>query len=257
MKPPTSIRINIPQPCHEDWDRMTPQAQGRFCNSCQKCVVDFTRFTDEQLYKFLAEHKGESICGRVNRYQLNRQIKLSPQPHSTLYKWIIAAGLALIFVATPESRSFAQAPFTTTQLTDIAASNTDDSTRYINVKVISGIVIDDKKDPVTGAVIMLKTGTEKIGAVSDIDGNFSFDIPDSFQLLESRFSVHYVGYYSYQCDINEMSMFNNIEVILEPSSSTGLIEIGLLDYNPPRIDKFEGGNSKTFTSEDIENSPLR
>ena len=43
---------------------------------------------------------------------------------------------------------------------------------------ISGTVKDAKGEPVVGAVIM-QQGNSKSGAVSDLDGNFIFDISDS------------------------------------------------------------------------------
>ena len=35
----------IPEPCHENWNKMTPQEQGRHCAVCSKVVVDFTKKT--------------------------------------------------------------------------------------------------------------------------------------------------------------------------------------------------------------------
>ena len=46
------IQLNIPKPCHENWDQMTPVDKGRFCGFCQKQVVDFTAMNDEQLALF-------------------------------------------------------------------------------------------------------------------------------------------------------------------------------------------------------------
>jgi hypothetical protein len=36
------FQLQIPEPCHEDWNKMTPVHKGRFCDSCEKAVVDFT-----------------------------------------------------------------------------------------------------------------------------------------------------------------------------------------------------------------------
>src|SRR5690606_19678350 len=118
-------QISVPQPCSEDWDKMTPHEQGRFCDSCRKCVVDFTRFTDGEVYRFFTEHKGEKVCGRINRAQLNRPIQLPYQPHNKLYRWTVAAGLALVLTSAPEMRTFAKAPCTET-LEDIELPDTPD-----------------------------------------------------------------------------------------------------------------------------------
>ncbi|MEM8584754.1 MAG: T9SS type A sorting domain-containing protein [Bacteroidota bacterium] len=38
-----SLRITIPEPCHEDWNAMTSLEDGsRHCDSCAKNIVDFT-----------------------------------------------------------------------------------------------------------------------------------------------------------------------------------------------------------------------
>ena len=47
-----SFKINIPEPCHEDWAQMTSTEKGKFCDSCAKEVIDFTNKSDEQLYKY-------------------------------------------------------------------------------------------------------------------------------------------------------------------------------------------------------------
>ena len=33
----------IPNPCHEDWNKMTPEDKGRHCSVCDKVVIDFTK----------------------------------------------------------------------------------------------------------------------------------------------------------------------------------------------------------------------
>lgn len=62
--------FQIAEPCHESWNKMTPEAQGRFCAACQRCVVDFTAKTPEQI-KSIYEQEGGDVCGRVRASQLN------------------------------------------------------------------------------------------------------------------------------------------------------------------------------------------
>ena len=35
------FKLNIAEPCREDWQNMTPNNLGRHCQNCQKTVVDF------------------------------------------------------------------------------------------------------------------------------------------------------------------------------------------------------------------------
>ena len=50
---PKSLQLNIAEPCHENWQNMTTQEQGRFCGSCRKSVVDFTMMSDQEVLNYL------------------------------------------------------------------------------------------------------------------------------------------------------------------------------------------------------------
>jgi hypothetical protein len=51
---------------------MTPNNEGRFCNSCAKTVTDFTLMNDEEIQHFLFNHKYQTICGHFKRTQVHR-----------------------------------------------------------------------------------------------------------------------------------------------------------------------------------------
>jgi hypothetical protein len=64
--------FKIPEPCHEDWQSMSPQPQGRFCDKCCHVVVDFSAKTNSEISEYLRSKRGERVCGRVRREQLNK-----------------------------------------------------------------------------------------------------------------------------------------------------------------------------------------
>jgi hypothetical protein len=64
------MKITINEPCHENWDAMTPNAQGAFCKSCAKDVVDFSKMGLQQIKNFFAEKQSSKICGRFEEKQL-------------------------------------------------------------------------------------------------------------------------------------------------------------------------------------------
>ena len=70
------FQISIPEPCSEDWDAMTPDAQGRFCGVCQKSVVDFTGKTPDEIARILSERLGQKVCGRFRKEQLTTTYRL-------------------------------------------------------------------------------------------------------------------------------------------------------------------------------------
>ncbi|MCP2026924.1 hypothetical protein L1276_002068 [Flavobacterium sp. HSC-32F16] len=64
-------KITIPEPCHEDWNKMIPDERGRFCISCSKTVVDFTSMLPDEIQYFFIQNQNNKICGRFKKSQLN------------------------------------------------------------------------------------------------------------------------------------------------------------------------------------------
>ncbi|MBJ2176132.1 energy transducer TonB [Aureibaculum sp. A20] len=73
------LHISIPKPCHEDWHEMTPNQQGKFCNSCAKTVVDFTKKSVTEIQSFFIENQGKKVCGRFQQKQLDSIIIEIPE----------------------------------------------------------------------------------------------------------------------------------------------------------------------------------
>ncbi|MGJ8683734.1 MAG: energy transducer TonB [Nonlabens sp.] len=63
--------LRIPEPCHEDWNLMTPSDKGRHCSSCDKTVIDFTVMSDYEIKDFLLMNQGKKLCGHVKKSQLD------------------------------------------------------------------------------------------------------------------------------------------------------------------------------------------
>lgn len=97
MKTP-AINIQIPNPCHESWEEMSPNAQGRFCGSCSKTVVDFTGKSDVEIRNLLMERAGQKVCGHFKTSQLNRSLQVNPVPNSKPLLSPRAFAMALLFV---------------------------------------------------------------------------------------------------------------------------------------------------------------
>jgi len=66
---------HISNPCHENWDSMTPQSGGRHCDTCNKTVIDFTTRSEIEITEFLTKHTGEKLCGRFSEHQLEKTSK--------------------------------------------------------------------------------------------------------------------------------------------------------------------------------------
>lgn len=65
------MKIEINNPCHENWDAMTPNEKGAFCLSCQKNVIDFSKQTIDDIKDFFSELPlTQKVCGRFKETQL-------------------------------------------------------------------------------------------------------------------------------------------------------------------------------------------
>ncbi len=116
------MKLRIPNPCHENWTEMTLNEQGRFCQRCQKTVVDFTNWSTADIQNYFTKHYGQKICGRFNNKQL---AKINIQIPNILFLFI------------PPSRKFALALFIAFGTTLFSCTDNDGQKVKINsVKVI-------------------------------------------------------------------------------------------------------------------------
>jgi len=65
------LHISIPKPCHENWLGMTPNEKGKFCDSCAKTVVDFTKKSIVEIQDFFIENQHKKVCGHFYKTQLD------------------------------------------------------------------------------------------------------------------------------------------------------------------------------------------
>ena len=64
-------KIQINEPCHENWNNFTPTEQGAFCGKCQTNVIDFSTKSNIEIKTILLENSGQKMCGRFSKSQLN------------------------------------------------------------------------------------------------------------------------------------------------------------------------------------------
>jgi hypothetical protein len=59
-----ALHLPIAEPCHEDWDAMDPEAQGRFCGKCTKSVHDLSSMEEHEARALLKARAGSHMCVR-------------------------------------------------------------------------------------------------------------------------------------------------------------------------------------------------
>ena len=92
------LQLQIPTPCHENWDAMTPVEKGRYCGSCEKHVMDFSRLSDREIAQFFKKPSTGSICGRFSTDQLDRAIDIPKKRIPWLKYFFQIPGIDVIIV---------------------------------------------------------------------------------------------------------------------------------------------------------------
>jgi len=95
MLPLPILNVHL-QACHENWQQMTPTAQGRHCAHCNREVVDFTHATAADLEAARAAAPDGRLCGRFRQSQLAAsRPQLRPKLRRFLVALVLVCGLGL------------------------------------------------------------------------------------------------------------------------------------------------------------------
>jgi hypothetical protein len=136
------IKISIPEPCHENWLEMTSTDKGRFCSSCQKNVIDFTKSSDREI--LLSFNETQKLCGRFKISQLDRNIIIPKEKKSV---WLIVAASMITFLGLGNQTAKAQGKVKIEQ-TDKKAITTNILINSDNTEMeIEGKIFLDETNP--------------------------------------------------------------------------------------------------------------
>jgi hypothetical protein len=102
-----SLRLSIPTPCTEDWNKMLPVERGRHCQQCCKTVVDFSGMRDAEVLRFFKDWSTAAgsggVCGRFASDQLRRELAPAPVQRNGWKGWQLLLAGALVFGKGPDN----------------------------------------------------------------------------------------------------------------------------------------------------------
>ncbi len=205
------LQLGIPKPCSENWNQMTPDADGRFCSSCQKTVLDFSTMEDKEILQWFANHQG-STCGRFRPDQLNRPMVNPPEKKTPWRYWhYLVAGL--LFSSEVSAQTKPAAPPISQQDNRILLGEIKTiPAPKPSIDSIRGRVVDTNGNPVAGATIICsKTHT----TLSNPQGYFS--IPDHKVPTQGIVSILSIGYKPIEINVDELRKANQIQLTPEIS----------------------------------------
>jgi TonB-dependent SusC/RagA subfamily outer membrane receptor len=235
------VQLNIPQPCHENWQQMTPSQQGRFCTACAKEVVDFTSMSDTEVLHYFLDKKNEKVCGRMHPEQLNRSVtKPVYAVKKKWWHWNYAAMLLLLFGRPGAAKAQGVVKAVTSQL---PAPETDVEARRIlgkvtpvekNKQLVHGKITDDAGTALAGATILIK-GTQK-ATVSDTNGEYSITVNSDKAVL----TISSVGFETTETDLKSKKQYDIVLTKLKPQFLGEVVVVGGVfssDYIPAAVPK--------------------
>jgi hypothetical protein len=205
------LTLSISTPCKEDWNTMTPDKNGKFCASCQKIVVDFSRLSDTEIIHYFDNFKVPT-CGRFSEKQLNTPITemVMAQPQNR-WAWALSA-LLLPTIAASQTIKATEAPPSVFE-------------QKITEKglLIEGEVAElGSHSPILNAVILIVIN-EKIVAItsSDSKGLFKINLPLAFDnqsftmIFESKNREKQSLFFNNYAAILDSLLFISMEKIAE------------------------------------------
>ena len=162
---------------------MQPSAGGNFCSSCEKTVIDFTGFSDQQLMEYFKD-RASGVCGRFNTDQLEQALPIPVKKIPWLTYFFRIAIPAMLVSYKAQAQKLIRSNSEQVVLPGKKALESSLRT-YITV---NGNIIGDAGQPVPGASIMI-AGTSK-GVAADSNGRFSISLAETERSLE----ISSVGY---------------------------------------------------------------
>ena len=150
------LHLSIPEPCHQNWQEMTPTQQGRFCNACAKEVIDFSTMSDNEVLNYFSSLKNEKVCGRAYPDQLERVIAIPMAPRKRLFWYWNYITMLFLF--------FGKASGAKAQMGKVAVcSSKKDSSKPVVTSI--GIIGIKREHREMGCYVTSKTGTSKTDSV--------------------------------------------------------------------------------------------
>jgi len=216
---------------------MTTTGQGKYCDKCEKQVIDFSAMTDQQILNYIQKKEGR-MCGRLTKNQMNRQL-VNHQPSSRLSGFLkfLVSGIFLAQVEMAASQTQVIYRYE-------KQFSEDDGIRPAQPNNIDHPVLQDTiKNQITGAVIDAITGEPLIfanvlivkpltGTVTDLDGRFVLTVPENWQEDSIKIVANYTGYSTQEIrvPINSKSFQQPLMVKMEPGIQLGSVVIVTIRY---------------------------
>jgi hypothetical protein len=156
---------------------MAPTCEGRYCNVCQKVVVDFSAMSDTAIVNYLAEAGGNRVCVRVKKSQLNRPMVSEDRPKHRFNIVGLFSRIAAMLVLAPVNFALAQTlqQQKAGQHTEATKDRPHTDTKL--ERTLHGRILNRNNNRAIAGVTVKAMGMK---TKTDRKGRFQFAIPENY-----------------------------------------------------------------------------
>ncbi len=207
--------VNVPKPCHENWDNMNPTQQGRFCNSCAKQVIDFSVMSDVEILSYFNKID-DKTCGRFSSNQLLRPLQETKLEKKKGWQWLVATLTSLFVISKAQSQTcnaiMGKMKPSTNYDTTVPIRTIGDTILTTTLKqnfnnvILHGKVTNEKGEPIPYASILVKRTTN--GTAADDKGEFMLTVKTNQKFI--ALTISSVGYQMKQVNIQAADIQNTL-----------------------------------------------
>ncbi len=246
-----SLQLSVPKPCHENWDKMTPNERGRHCDSCNKSVNDFSLLSDRQLIEFFTKATG-NICGRVTNLQLNRLLVYVEPRNSFLYKLLFGTAISLGIAGSANANyNPNQKPFIEKYVEideNHKKSIPTDSTATDTILKVRVLDSQTKAALPFASVVLFYNGRQIGGEQTNLDGLATITISDFFIGKKISLKVIYAGFHDSSMGLTIEKRLTSVTISMNTLIIMG--EVVIEKREPPAFDNTSGWDKQTLRPND-------
>lgn len=143
---------------------------GRYCESCEKHIVDLTDKSDAELIRFF-KNKKENTCGRLLSGQLNRE--LVPPPSKAGWQWLLPLTMGAMVLTPAQASQLTPVTERSKQIDALPPVLAETPIKSsIPADTVKGSVLDSKSGAPLKGVRIRQKGFENVLAITDSNGRF-------------------------------------------------------------------------------------
>jgi len=204
--------IDIPKPCSEDWNQMTPLEKGRHCAVCEKTILDFSSYTKGELIQYIKQEG--KICGRVPANYIQTNLIEESEKKGIGLHGIIAATINLLVLTSTTAVQGQNAVPTEQGIKDDATKDSLQERKKDNKleRLIAGRVTDVDNIPLPGTAIYVRA--LDLTTRTDVNGNFQLELPADYQKVV-KIEFQFIGMEMTEIKVKDSTKFQ--QVVLKES----------------------------------------